>query len=130
MEKRQETTSDYVARAACLLAEKIQAKAVLTSTLAGFTARQISRFRPQSEIIATTPLDYVHRQLLLSWGITPLTVGPYTTTDEMINDAISASCDAGLLQQNDLIIITAGIPVGVTGTTNLIKVHRVGAPFT
>lgn len=130
MDKQQETTSDSVARAACLLAEKIQAKAILTSTRAGFTARQISRFRPQSEIIATTPLDYIHRQLLLSWGITPLTVGPYSTTDEMIKDAISASCDAGLLQQDDLIIITAGIPVGVTGTTNLIKVHRVGAPFT
>jgi pyruvate kinase len=130
MDSQQETTSDSVARAVCLLAEKIHAKAILTSTHAGFTARQISRFRPHTEIIATTPLKYIHRQLLLSWGITPLTVDPYSTTDEMIHDAIDAACGAGLLQEDDLIIITAGIPVGVTGTTNLIKVHRVGSPFT
>ena len=130
MDSQEETTSDSVARAVCLLAEKIHAKAILTSTHAGFTARQISRFRPHTEIIATTPLKYIHRQLLLSWGITPLTVDPYSTTDEMIHDAIDAACGAGLLQEDDLIIITAGIPVGVTGTTNLVKVHRVGSPFT
>jgi pyruvate kinase len=124
------TISDSVARAACLLAEKIQAKAILTSTNAGFTARQISRFRPQSTIIATTPHAYVARQLQLSWGVTPLMVAHYSNTDEMIKSAITAACQAGFTQENDLIVITAGIPVGITGSTNLIKVHRIGDPIT
>lgn len=122
--------SDSVARAACLLAEKIQAKAILTSTSAGFTARQISRFRPKSTIIATTPNPYIARQLALSWGVTPLTVKRYTNTDEMIHSAITAACHAGFIEKNDLIVVTAGIPVGITGSTNLIKVHRVGDPIT
>jgi pyruvate kinase len=127
MNKEQEPTSDSVARAACLLAEKIQAKAILTSTQAGFTARQISRFRPRTPIVATTPVATVRRQLMLSWGIIPLLVRQNADTDELIETALDAACQAGYVSDGDLVIITAGIPVGKTGSTNLIKVHRVGA---
>jgi len=125
-----QSISDSVARAACLLAEQIQAKAILTSTSAGFTARQISRFRPKTPIIATTPNRHVARQLELSWGVTSLIVENYSNTDEMIHSALTAACEAGFIKKNDLIIVTAGIPVGITGSTNLIKVHRVGDPIT
>lgn len=125
-----EKISDSVARATCMLAEQIHAKAILTSTHGGFTARQIARFRPVAPILATTPNEPAYRQLNISWGIIPLMVPRYQTTDEMIHEAIKAACEAGLLENNDLIILTAGIPVGISGSTNLIKVHRVGEPIT
>ncbi|MDR1194502.1 MAG: pyruvate kinase [Peptococcaceae bacterium] len=120
--------SDSVARAACLLSEKIQAKAILTSTQAGFTARQISRFRPHAMILATTPVDMVRRQLLLTWGVLPLLVEQNSSTDELMRTALLAACQAGYLNTDDLVVITAGVPVGKTGSTNLIKVQRVGEP--
>ncbi len=126
MDNVNDPTSDSVARAACLLAEKIQAKAILTSTQAGFTARQVSRFRPRAPIVATTPIATVRRQLMLSWGVIPLLVQQNNDTDELIATALDAACQAGYVAPGDLVIITAGIPVGKTGSTNLIKVHRVG----
>ncbi|MCL2122129.1 MAG: pyruvate kinase [Clostridiales bacterium] len=121
--------SDSVARAACLLAEKIEAKAILTSTNAGFTARQISRFRPGASIIATTPSEMVRRQLMLSWGVIPLLVPHRNSTDELMSTALEAACKEGFVAEGDLVIITAGVPVGKSGSTNLIKAHRVGDPI-
>ena len=118
--------SDSVARASCLLAEKLRAKAILTSTHSGFTARLISRFRPEAPIIATVPTDLVRRQLLLSWGVIPIAVPLMSNTDELMEEALAASIKAGLLANGDTVIITAGVPTGRTGSTNLIKVHRVG----
>ena len=121
--------SDSVARAACLLAEKINAKAILTSTQSGFTARHISRFRPEAPIIATTTTETVRRQLMLSWGVIPLVVQPKMNTDELMAASINAACQGGYVSDGDLVVITAGVPVGKPGTTNLIKVHRVGEPI-
>ena len=118
--------SDSVARAACLLAEKLNAKAILTSTQRGFTARQISRFRPEAPIIATVPTEHVRKQLLLSWGVIPIDVPIMGNTDTLMDEALAASVKAGLLSVGDMVVITAGVPVGRTGSTNLIKVHRVG----
>jgi pyruvate kinase len=126
LEDVRDPISDSVARAACMLAEKIQAKAILTSTQAGFTARQISRFRPRSQIVATTPVETVRRQLLLSWGIIPLLVTSEKNTDDVIATAIETAMNAGQVAKGDLVVITAGVPVGRTGSTNLIKVHRIG----
>ncbi|MCL1848846.1 MAG: pyruvate kinase, partial [Clostridiales bacterium] len=121
--------SDSVARAACLLAEKIDAKAILTSTQSGFTARQIARFRPKAPIVTTTPTVTVQRQLLLSWGVIPLIVPPMQTTDELMAEALVAACNHGYVADGDLVVITAGVPVGKSGATNLIKVHRIGDPI-
>ena len=124
-----DTTSEAVARAACLLAEQIGAKAILTSTQMGFTARQVARFRPSCPILATTPLTRVCHQLNLSWGVTPCLVDFHSSTDEMIRSAIQAACQALKLCQGDTVVITAGIPAGQSGSTNLIKVHRIGEPL-
>ena len=118
--------SDSVARAACLLAEKVEAKAILTSTHSGFTARQISRFRPKAPIVATTPFDIISKQLLLSWGVIPILVTPVASTDGLMAEAIDAACRQGYVSDGDLVVITAGVPVGKSGTTNLIKIHRIG----
>ena len=118
--------SDSVARAACLLAEKIEADAIVTSTQAGFTARQISRFRPIVPIIATTPSHTVLRQLMLSWGVIPIQVPTQYSTDGLMVAALDTATKAGYLSDGDLVVITAGVPVGRTGATNLIKAHIVG----
>jgi len=118
--------SDSVARAACLLAEKLDAKAILTSTQSGFTARHISRFRPMAQIIATVPNEMVRKQLLLSWGVTPIKVPMLDSTDEVMDAALSASVERGLIADGDTVVITAGVPSGKSGNTNLIKVHLVG----
>ena len=118
--------SDSVARAACLLAEKVGAKAILTSTHGGFTARQISRFRPAAPIIAATPTEIVRRQMMLSWGVIPLNVAHRDSTDGLMASALDAACREGFVAQGDVVVITAGVPVGRSGSTNLIKVHRVG----
>lgn len=121
--------SDAVARAACMLAETVGARAILTSTQGGYTARQISRFRPRCPIIATTPEKTVARQLLMSWGITPLLVEFHANTDELMAGAVEAARAAGFIGEGDVIILTAGIPSGKSGSTNLIKVHQVGEPL-
>ena len=105
------------------------ARAILTSTQGGYTARQISRFRPRCPIIATTPEKTVARQLLMSWGITPLLVEFHANTDELMAGAIEAARAAGFIGEGDVIILTAGIPSGKSGSTNLIKVHQVGEPL-
>ena len=121
--------SDSVARAACMLAEKVEAKAILTSTQSGFTARHISRFRPEAPIIAATPTETVRRQLMLSWGVVPLNVPHRESTDELMAAALDAALQGGYVSAGDTVVITGGVPVGRSGATNLIKVHRVGEPI-
>ena len=129
MDSLNDPVSDSVARAACLLADKIQAKAILTSTQGGFTGRQISRFRPRAPIIATTPVETVRRQLMLSWGVIPVLVPQEENTDEVIAIAIETAVKEGHVSNGDMVVITAGVPVGRSGTTNLIKVHKIGDPI-
>ena len=121
--------SESVARAACMLAERIEAKAILTATESGFTARQISRFRPGAPIIATTPSETVRRQLMLSWGVIPVVVSQHNNTDELMVAAMEAACREGWVSTGDLVVITAGVPVWTTGSTNLIKALKVGDPI-
>jgi pyruvate kinase len=126
MDDQNDPISDSVARAACLLADKVQAKAILTSTQGGFTGRQISRFRPRAPIVATTPVETVRRQLMLSWGVIPVLVPPEENTDEVIAVAIETAVKEGHVSNGDLVVITAGVPVGRSGSTNLIKIHKIG----
>jgi len=86
----------------------------------------VSKYRPQAPILAVTPEPSTYRRLALSWGVHPLLVAPYKTTDEMLAQAVEGALLAGLVKHGDLVVITAGVPVGIPGFTNLIKVHRVG----
>lgn len=120
------TTTDAISHATCTTAQDLGAAAIITSTSSGFTARMVSKYRPKAPIIAASPNERVCRQLCLIWGVYPLAVPQTNSTDEMIKQAVDTSLAEGLIRCGDLIVITAGVPVGVPGTTNLIKVHVVG----
>ena len=102
------------------------ATAIVTVTQSGRTARMISKYRPVNPIISCTTSETVRRQLNLSWGVVPLLVQEKDDTDELFEHAISTAQNAGLLEQGDLVVITAGVPLGISGTTNLMKVQMVG----
>jgi pyruvate kinase len=113
--------SDAISYAACEMALDLEAAAILTSTGSGFTARQISRFRPRAPLIAVTPRPEVWRRLCLSWGVFPLLAPDLTDTDHMLQVVKEQALKAGWLKAGDRVVITAGTPIGVRGTTNLIK---------
>ena len=114
------------AHAACPTALDIGADAILTVSHSGTTARLGSQFHPGTPIIACVVEEPVRRQLALSWGITPLQMPYARNTDELISMATEVAQKAGLIKAGDVVVLTAGLPVGVPGTTNMIKVHLVG----
>ncbi|TYO96240.1 pyruvate kinase [Desulfallas thermosapovorans] len=120
------TVTDAISHATVSTALDLGAAAIITSTESGYTAQMVSKYRPQAPIIAVTPKRTVLRKMALVWGVQPLLVGRTEDTDSMISAAVEVSLAAGLIKAGDLIVITAGVPVGVHGTTNLIKVHTVG----
>jgi pyruvate kinase len=113
-----------ISHAACAMASDLGATAILTPTTSGGTARRVARYRPGAPIIAISPNLATVRQLMLCWGVTPIFVEEFTTTDEMIARAKTAVLDRGLARPDDMVIITAGSPTGESGTTNLIKAER------
>ncbi len=118
--------SDATAHAACTTAMDISANAIVTVTESGTTARLLSKYRPQPPVIACVMDPQVQRQLSLSWGITPLLMEEAHSTDALIEMSVATAERAGYLQSGDLAVVTAGVPVGISGTTNMIKVHMVG----
>lgn len=118
--------TNAIAHATCTTAMDLNASAIVTVTKSGKTARMISKYRPVCPIIGCTPYENVWRQLNLSWGVMPLMVEEKTNTDDLFEHAIEQAEKAGLVKQGEITVITAGVPLGVSGTTNLIKVHVVG----
>jgi pyruvate kinase len=119
--ERVETLPEAVGRAACHLAEDIEAAAIITCTQSGSTARLVAKYRPRQPILASTPVEKTYRQLALIWGATPVLIEAVKNTDDMMNKVFSAALTSGLVQHGQKVVITAGVPVGVPGTTNLIK---------
>ncbi|MBQ5331210.1 MAG: pyruvate kinase [Oscillospiraceae bacterium] len=117
--------TNAISHAACTTAHDLGAKAVITVTKSGNTAKMLSKFRPACPIIGVTPDRRVQRQMNLSWGVVPLIMGEKKTTDELLDGAIEAAVNAGLLKPGDITVITAGIPLGVAGLTNMLKVVEV-----
>ena len=120
------SVSDATAHAACLTARDVNAAAIVTVSESGTTARLLSKYRPQQPIIACVMREQVQRQLSLSWGITPLMMSLAHSTDELIEMSTALAKENGYLHNGELAVVTAGVPVGVSGTTNMIKVHVVG----
>lgn len=117
--------SQSVSFAACVLANHLQANAIVASTKSGFTARQISRCRPNALIIALSPDKAALRRLCLCWGCFPSYICDPRNTDEMIEKGTHGALNTGLVKHGDTIIITAGHPMWVAGTTNMVKVKQV-----
>lgn len=119
--------SSAISHATVAAALDLGATAIITVTKTGSTARMISRYRPECPIISCTTSEVAWRQTALSWGVIPLmSEEMMTNTDDLIHHAVEKAVEAGLLKNGDLTVITAGVPLGVSGTTNLMKVHVVG----
>ena len=114
------------AHAACTTAADIGADAVITVSQRGTTAQMVSRFRPATTVIACLLDEQVRRQMSLYFGVVPLMMPYASNTDELVEFAVEAAEKGGLVHQGDLVVVTAGVPVGVAGTTNMIRVHLVG----
>lgn len=120
------SVSEATAHAACLTAQDVNASAIVTVSESGNTARLLSKYRPSQPIIACVMCEQVQRQLSLSWGITPLMMSLAHSTDELIVLSTSLAKEHGYLHDGELAVVTAGVPVGVSGTTNMIKIHMIG----
>jgi len=118
-------TPSAISRAACQMAEDLDAAAIVAGTSSGSTARLVARFRPACPLVGLTPNAQTQRQLTLSWGVIPARVPPFLDIEEMFNLAASWMLDQGLARQGDRMIVTAGVPVGVPGTTNVVKVIEI-----
>lgn len=115
-------TAAGISRAACLLARDLKAAAIVASTSSGSTARLVARFRPHRPILALTGSLQTQRQLTLSWGVFPEWAESFANTDQIFSAVKTLAMERRMANQGDRLVITAGVPVGVTGTTNLIKV--------
>ena len=120
------SVSDATAHAACLTAKDVNASAIVTVSESGNTARLLSKYRPAQPIIACVMNEQVQRQLAISWGITPLMMALAHSTDELIEMSTNLAKENGYLHDGELAVVTAGVPVGVSGTTNMIKIHMIG----
>ncbi|HHY96340.1 MAG TPA: pyruvate kinase [Firmicutes bacterium] len=121
-----EAVTDAISHASCRAARDLGAAAIITPTQSGYTARMVAKYRPACPILALTPHEVVRRRLALVWGVRPLPASHTSDAEEMFSEAIATSLAAGEISQGDLVVITAGIPSGVPGTTNLLRVHTVG----
>ena len=117
--------TDAICHSTCSTAYDLNAKAILVVTKSGFSARMISRYRPGCAIIGCTIDKKVCRQLNLSWGVKPILLGEEWEVFVLIDRAISAGKARGFLENGDIAVITAGVPIGRSGTTNMLKVQLV-----
>ncbi len=121
------TVPDSVSHAATHIAKELRAKAVLSLTKSGSTSSMVSKYRPECPIIGATPSERTWRQLSLIWGIYPLLSREAPSIEQAFNTAIVTALGDGVLEEGDLVISTAGVPVGTPGTTNMVQVHTVGS---
>lgn len=117
--------TDAICHATCTTAHDLNAKAIVTVTKSGNSARMISRYRPSSDIIGCATSEKVCRQLSLAWGVIPILIKEEKEVFDLFDRAIFAAEKMKLLEKGDLTVITAGVPIGVSGTTNMIKVQNV-----
>ena len=129
-ETRRSHITDAIGYATCTIADSLEAKAIITATESGSTARKVSKYRPAAEILAVSSREKTIRKLMLVWGVTPILGQPVTNTDDMIQDSVLRCTEQGLIHDGDVVVLTAGVPVGISGTTNLIKVEVVGKMLT
>ena len=118
-------TDDAIAYAACHTAHQLGAAAIVAFTSSGSTARRVSKYRPGIPILAATPSPKQRRRLILSWGVHPYEVPDPPTVLNLFEQGIKVSLDSGLARKGDLIVITAGLPLAIPGTTNMLKVERI-----
>ena len=117
--------TNSIGRSACVIARDLDAKAIITATTSGNTSRAIAKFRPVTPIIASTPFEKIKNQLSIVWGINPIKVLNFKDTDNLIDASMEASVKKRYLKSGDLVVLTAGVPTGIAGSTNLLKIENV-----
>lgn len=121
--------TEAISYATCSTAHDLKAAAIITVTKSGRTAHTVAKYRPDCNIIGCATLPQVCRQLNLCWGVIPVQTKEQQDTFELFEHSIEEATNAGLLKEGDIAVITAGVPLGMSGTTNLINVHVVGQPY-
>lgn len=118
--------TNAISHATCMMAGDLNAAAIITVTKSGRTARMISKYRPCAPIVGACLTDKVYRQLGLSWGVVPLLLEEKTEAEVLFDYAVDTAEEKGIIEKGDVVVLTAGVPLGVSGTTNLIKVQVAG----
>ncbi|WP_276662932.1 pyruvate kinase, partial [Syntrophomonas wolfei] len=118
--------TDAISFATCATAMNLNASAIITPTVTGLTARMVAKYRPQASIVAVTTEERILNKLALVWGVYPLLIPETSGTDELFEESIKAALGSAYINNGDLVILTAGVPIGSPGGTNLLKVHVVG----
>lgn len=117
--------TDSISFATCKTCLDLKASAIISATSSGYTAAAVSKYRPIAPIIAATENEHVMRRMSLYWGVYPIKISKMHSTDEIIDKSVDRALELGYIENGDLIVITAGVPVGISGSTNLLKVHIV-----
>ncbi|OXM87331.1 pyruvate kinase [Paenibacillus rigui] len=117
--------TEVISQAAVSSSLNLEAKAIITPTESGFSARMVAKYRPKAPIIAVTPDERVQRRLSIFWGVIPVKGQSVTSTDAMFESAIQCATQTGMVASGDLVVVSAGVPVGQSGSTNLIKIQHV-----
>ena len=125
-----QSVTESVGQAVADTARNLGVKTIVAATNSGYTARMISKYRPKADILAVTFDDITRRGLMVNWGVYPVVAEKPASTDEMFELATKTATDLGFAEEGDLILITAGVPVGETGTTNVMKVQMIGSKLT
>jgi pyruvate kinase len=118
--------TEAISSSAVAIAGEVDARAIITATMSGTTARMVARHRPSVPIVAVTPSERTLYRLALVWGVKPVKVGEFKTTDKMVKVMIQAARQEGLVAWGDCTVLTAGIPFGQGKKTNMLKVQVIG----
>ena len=121
-----ESISDAVSQATTQIADALSCKAIVTSTLTGYTTRRVAKERPKTPIICVTPNEVTHRRMALVWGVSPIMEPEFNSIDEMMGIVVRAAAAADMVQHGDVLVLIAGVPFRVGGQTNFLKIHVVG----
>lgn len=120
------TITNAIAHATCSMALEINAQVIVTATASGETPRALAKYKPKVPIVAVTPSEGTARRLSLTWGVYPIITSYFESTDKMFEQCIAVAKETGFVQEGELAVLTAGVPVGLAGATNLLKVETVG----
>jgi len=125
----QDAMTKAIAQATCDVAADLNAAAIVTATSSGTTAVAVSRHRIHVPIIAPTTRFDTFQRLALVWGVKPMMIDEVSDSDEMVKSSVEAAISSGAAKEDDIVVVTGGVPVNIPGSTNFLKVHRVGQPF-
>lgn len=122
----QHTTTEAISHATVQVAHELNAASIITDTQSGYAARMVSKYRPLAHIVAITPNERVVRKMLMMWGVQPVLRAAAKNSDEMVENAITSAIASGMVNEGDLVVLTAGVHATGSGTTNMIRVHVIG----